>query len=182
MKSIKHIIYCCVALALATTAFAQDSKPEERFKFEAGYPTPEASEALYDEMDYQRAVQAYIWATPMLNSMGMRAGLARFGVTEENHKFIVFQNSILPQHVVMTANQVTPYAFALMDLKKDGPMVVVVPPKDALGGFVDFWQRALEDVGAPGPTAARVVNTSSFLPAMTETSPKDTSWSAPLRT
>jgi len=102
-------------------------------------------------MDYQRAVQAYIWATPMLNSMGFRAGLARFGVTEENHKFIVFQDSALPQHVIMTANQVTPYAWTLMDLKKDGPMVVVVPPKDALGGIVDFWQRALEDVGAPGP-------------------------------
>jgi hypothetical protein len=130
---------------------AQDSEAEGLFKFEAGYPTPDASQALYDEMDYQRAVQAYIWATPLLNSMGWRAGLARFGVTEHNHKFLVWQYSILPQHVVMTANQVTPYAWALMDLKKDGPMVVVVPPNDVLGGFCDFWQRALEDLGAPGP-------------------------------
>jgi len=51
MKSVRYAICCCAVLALATTAFAQDSKPEERFKFEAGYPTPEASEALYDEMD-----------------------------------------------------------------------------------------------------------------------------------
>ena len=131
------------------TAIAVDS--EERFAFEAGYPTPEASRALYDEMDYQRAVHAYIWATPMLNSMGWRAGLARFGVTEENHKFIVFQDSMYPQHTVMTGNQTTPYAFALMDLKKDGPMVVEVPPQDVLGGFVDFWQRALGDYGLPGP-------------------------------
>ena len=91
----------------------------------------------------------------MLNSMGMRAGLARFGVTEQNNKFLVWHYSALPQHVAMTGDQTTPYAFALMDLKKDGPMVVVVPPKDALGGFVDFWHRALEDVGAPGQGRAQ---------------------------
>ena len=91
MKSIKYIICCCAALVFATTVFAQDSEAENLFKFEAGYPTAEASQALYDEMDYQRAVQAYIWATPMLNSMGWRAGLARFGVNEQNHKFLVWQ-------------------------------------------------------------------------------------------
>lgn len=74
MKSIKFVICCCVMIVFATTAFAQDSEAEDLFKFEAGYPTPDASQALYDEMDYQRAVQAYIWATPMLNSMGWRAG------------------------------------------------------------------------------------------------------------
>ena len=61
MKRMRRTIACCAALALAAAAFAQD------FEFEAGYPTPEASQALYDEMDYQCAVQAYIWATPMLN-------------------------------------------------------------------------------------------------------------------
>ena len=102
-------------------------------------------------MDFQRAVQAYIWATPVLNSKGWRAGLARFGVDERKRNFLVLEDSALPQHVIMTVNQVTPYAWALMDLKEDGPMVAVVPPRDVLGGFCDFWQRALGDVGAPGP-------------------------------
>ncbi len=151
MKSIKYIILSCVVLVFTTTAFAQDSEAEDLFKFEAGYPTPDASQALYDEMDYQRAVQAYIWATPMLNSMGFRAGLARFGVTEKNYKILIFQNSILPQHLVMTANQTTPYFWALLDLKKDGPIVAVVPPGEVLGGFVDFWMRAIGDFGPVGP-------------------------------
>ena len=68
-------------------------------------------------MDYQRAVQAYIGATPVLNSMGWRAGLARFGVDEKNKRFLVFQDSALPQHVIMTTDQVAPYAWSLMDLK-----------------------------------------------------------------
>lgn len=151
MKSIKHIIYCCMAIVFTTTAFAQDPKPEERFKFEAGYPTAEASEALYDEMDYQRAVQAYIWATPLLNSMGFRAGLEGYGVNEKNGKFIVFEQSLNPQQIAMTANQTTPYIWTLLDLKANGPMVVFVPPGEILGGFCDFWHRAIGDYGPVGP-------------------------------
>jgi hypothetical protein len=52
MGSIRFAVCCCAALVFTTTVFAKD------ITFEAGYPTPEASEALYDEMDYQRAVQA----------------------------------------------------------------------------------------------------------------------------
>ena len=99
MRSIKHFCLTLAALTLATTAIAQD------FKFEAGYPTPAASQALYDEMDYQRAVQAYIWATPMLNSMGFRAGIGAYGVNEKNGKFIVFEQSLNPQQIAMTANK-----------------------------------------------------------------------------
>jgi hypothetical protein len=71
MKSIKNIMICVVlSLLIAGCATTEHtSSTGEDFKVVAGYPTIEASEALYDEMDYQRAVQAYIWATPMLNSM-----------------------------------------------------------------------------------------------------------------
>ena len=29
-------------------------------RYELGFPTPEASQKLFDEMDFQRAVQAYL--------------------------------------------------------------------------------------------------------------------------
>ena len=141
----KSILALVAMAALATTASAQE------FKFEAGYPTAESSHALYDEMDYQRAVQAYIWATPLLNSMGFRAGYAKFGVTEKNLKIAIFPHSILPQHTIMTANQTTPYFFSMADLKLHGPVVAVVPPEDVMGSFVDFWHRALSDFGPVGP-------------------------------
>ncbi len=144
-KLMKSIVRLVAMAALATTATAQE------FKFEAGYPTPAASEALYDEMDYQRAVQAYIWATPLLNSMGFRAGMAEYGVDEKNGKFLVFEQSLNPSQIVMTANQTTPYFWTLMDLKNKGPRVAVIPPGEVLGGFVDFWHRALGDYGPVGP-------------------------------
>ena len=33
--------------------------------FEGGYPTEESLVKLYDELDFQRAVQSYLWAVPL---------------------------------------------------------------------------------------------------------------------
>lgn len=40
--------------------------------FDGGYPTPEAVERLFDELDFQRAVQVYLWALPAMNVDAMR--------------------------------------------------------------------------------------------------------------
>ena len=34
--------------------------------FEAGIPAPETAELLFEEIDFQRACQAYIWAMPFM--------------------------------------------------------------------------------------------------------------------
>jgi hypothetical protein len=44
-----------------------------KLNFENGYPTEETARKLFDEMDYQRAVQAYLWAYPaVLFDVGFR--------------------------------------------------------------------------------------------------------------
>ena len=126
-----------------------------QYPFVAGYPTETASEALYDEMDLQRATQAYIWSVSLANSMGFRNGMADFGVTEQNRKLLVFENAALPQQSILTANSVTPYFWGLFDLAADGPMVVHMPAETVLGGFVDFWMRGMADFGAPGEDAGK---------------------------
>jgi hypothetical protein len=35
-----------------------------RLAFVSGYPSDETVEKLYDEMDFQRACQAYLWGIP----------------------------------------------------------------------------------------------------------------------
>ena len=37
-------------------------------RYELGFPTPETSQKLFDEMDFQRAVQAYLWGYPRCRS------------------------------------------------------------------------------------------------------------------
>ncbi len=35
--------------------------------FAGGYPTAETVDVLFDEMDFQRATQAYLWAVPLVS-------------------------------------------------------------------------------------------------------------------
>jgi hypothetical protein len=37
--------------------------------FENGYPSKETREKLYDDRDFQRASQAYMWALPAISMM-----------------------------------------------------------------------------------------------------------------
>ena len=36
-------------------------------QYELGFPTPETTRKLFDEMDFQRAVQAYLWGYPAVS-------------------------------------------------------------------------------------------------------------------
>jgi len=38
------------------------------------YFDDDASRRLFDEMDYQRATQTYLWALPLINTLGMQRG------------------------------------------------------------------------------------------------------------
>ncbi|RVH11954.1 twin-arginine translocation signal domain-containing protein, partial [Sinorhizobium meliloti] len=41
-------------------------------EFDLGIPTPDTVEKLYDTMDFQRAVQGYLWAVPIVGMEGAR--------------------------------------------------------------------------------------------------------------
>ncbi len=86
MTSIKYAVSCCAALifTLITTAFAQDFEP----KYIGEYPTKETAERMFEEYDYQAAVQFYIWAYAYLNNMGMEKGFAKMGGDERS--FYIF--------------------------------------------------------------------------------------------
>ena len=63
-------VFAVLLLAfLSISAQAQDKVSTFQGSFpldERGAPEPETIQALYDEMDYQRAVQAYLWAMPQV--------------------------------------------------------------------------------------------------------------------
>ena len=49
-------------------------------KFEKGFPTKETARKLFDEMDYQRAVQAYLWAYPAVSFESIRIATKAAGI------------------------------------------------------------------------------------------------------
>lgn len=108
-----------------------------------------ASKRLFDEMDYQRAVQAYIWSTPLVSVTQWRDDLAaRYGVTKDTD-FVVLA-SLKEKRGVVTANLTTPYIFNFYSLK-DGALQIDYPAGQTAGGILDFWQRPLCDLGLTGP-------------------------------
>ena len=43
-------------------------------EFRENRPTPQTAQALRYELLFQRAVQTYLWAMPLINTMGMKDG------------------------------------------------------------------------------------------------------------
>ena len=118
-------------------------------KLENGYPTKETADKLYDEMDFQRASQAYIWALPAVGFKALYDAQAKtLGV--KNGEILLFQD-LKDKAGMLTPNITTLYAFSFWDLAKDGPLVVDVPAGATAGGVLDIWQQPITDMGQTGP-------------------------------
>ena len=106
--------------------------------YENGYPTSDTSQKLYDEMDLQRACQAYMWSVPAVSFASIRAGFFRdLGVTYND--VILYQDFLDTKSIYLTGNNTTIYAGSQIDLAKDGPVVVEVPAGPTAGTFANLW-------------------------------------------
>lgn len=112
-----------------------------------------ASKRLYDEMDYQRASQAYIWSMPLVSMTTWRDNQGKaYGVTGDTD-FVVLE-SLKEKRGIVTGNLTTPYIFNFINLKS-GPVEIAYPPGQTAGGVLDFWQRPIFDLGLTGPDKGR---------------------------
>ena len=118
-------------------------------EFPESYPTEESVEVLYDEMIFQRATQSIMWSMPAMTLWYMKKGSeAQFG--EGSNILPIWKDKLNSKTLVSTPNSDVIYAMGYIDLQKDGPTVIEVPP--LLQGILDdFWHRPLTDVGFVGP-------------------------------
>jgi hypothetical protein len=115
--------------------------------FANGYPTDTTVEKIFDEMDFQRACQAYIWAIPVVSmSQWQHEHMATLGT--ENGQ-IVFIESYDDRAGGLTYNSTTPYVLPFIDLA-DGPWVAVMPEGEVRGAAHDMWQIAMTTLTEPG--------------------------------
>ncbi|MDD9302681.1 MAG: DUF1254 domain-containing protein [Desulfobacter sp.] len=110
-----------------------------------GYPTKETAKKFYDELDLQRAVEAYLWALPMASYGAMADAHHKFGAGD--HAVLMVDKAAESQQLILTANQDTIYLSGVLDLGK-GPMVIDVPA-GLLGTMNNIWQQPLVDIGGP---------------------------------
>jgi hypothetical protein len=125
-------------------------------EFVDGAPSEETAALLYDNLDFQHAVQAFLGAIPLASLVALRRGFQSIGV--EDNSFTLFPELMDSASLFLTANCDTVYFWGFVDLS-DGPMVIDVPalgaPSGILGTIDDMWFRWVTDLGLPGPDRAQ---------------------------
>ncbi|HEY4325000.1 MAG TPA: DUF1254 domain-containing protein [Mucilaginibacter sp.] len=124
-------------------------------------PTEEQAKILSDELLFQRATQVYLWALPLINTMGMKEGSEKVFGSGYN-VLPIWKKRLDAKTQVTTPNSDVLYAMSYVDMGKDGPIVFEAPPM-LQGILLDFWQRPIPvdgdkffgDVGLPGPDAGK---------------------------
>jgi hypothetical protein len=107
--------------------------------------------SLNDRMFYHRAVEAVVWAMPLLNFKQYREGHRAIGVQTND---VAYYSKVQDwKFQTATPNNTTPYINFFWNVK-DGPVVVEIPASaegvGIFGTLMDAWQRPIEDVGARG--------------------------------
>ncbi len=108
-------------------------------------------QTVHERMFHHRAIDAVVWAMPLLNFKQFRDGHEALGVKQND---IAYHTKIQDwKFQTATPNNTTPYVNFFWYIR-DGPIVVEIPPSaDGVGIFgtlMDAWQRPIDDVGAKG--------------------------------
>jgi len=112
-----------------------------------GVPDEATTQLLYDNLDRQRGVEAFLNAMPGASAEAIRVGLASQGA--DNQTVLVFENLMDSKSLFLTGNSETVYHAMWLDLK-NGPLVLETPP-NVLGVINDHWFRYVGDIGNAGP-------------------------------
>jgi len=112
-----------------------------------GFPDKPTVEKIYDNLDFQRAVQAYLLALAPVSQAANRNEILKLGPA--NTTVPIFENRMDSKSIFLTPNTETPYSWMWLDLC-GGPLVLEAPPK-VLGALNDMWYRWVVDIGFTGP-------------------------------
>jgi hypothetical protein len=152
---IRLAILLCLVVA---TAHAQTNGPLPtpfgELHLDKGLPaTVKDSQALFDELDYQRACQCYLWALPIVSFAEWQAQHEEvFGAKDGD---LVVYTTYKDKLGILTANATTTYILGFINLARTGPLLIDYPAGPSAGGVGDFWQRPLTDMGETGPDKAK---------------------------
>jgi hypothetical protein len=140
----------------ATQALAQETSFDRlaNLPFAEGRPTEQTSKTLRDELLFQRATQIYLWAMPLINTLGMQVGSEKtFGAGY--NVLPIWKQRLDAKTLVTTPNSDVLYAMSYVDLGKDGPLVMEAPT-ELQGILDDYWQRPIPVDGHGGKFAGDV--------------------------
>jgi hypothetical protein len=141
------------AIRMSTVAPGGIAMPDQvetrlgTLRFSDGFPDNPTVTAIYDNLDFQRAVQAYLLGLAPVSMVALREGLTKWGPA--NITVPTFENLMDSRSLFLTANANTPYTWMWINLH-DGPLVAEIPP-GVLGMINDFSFYYVTDLGIVGP-------------------------------
>lgn len=144
MRFLTYLRGSAVCLAIAITALIAPQKglAEEQ--------------SISDRMLHYRAMEAVVWAMPLMNFKKFRDALADAGVGPNDIGY--FSEVQDWKFQTATPNNTTPYINFYWNLE-EGPIVVDIPASvpgvGVFGTIMDAWQRPMDDVGASGRDKGR---------------------------
>ncbi|HJW28554.1 MAG TPA: DUF1254 domain-containing protein, partial [Saprospiraceae bacterium] len=123
---------------------------------------------VYDNLDFQRAVQAYLLGLPAVNMVANREGILQVGPA--NTTIPTWEDLMDSRTLFLTANCNTVNTWIWIDLHH-GPVVAELPPR-VLGMINDLWGHYVVDVGILGPDKGAGGKYLILPPAFTGTIPE----------
>ena len=110
-----------------------------------------SDKTISERVMHYRAIDAVVWAMPLLNFKQFRDGHKALGVNQND---IAYHTKIQDwKFQTATPNNTTPYVNFFWNIE-DGPIVIEIPPSSddvgIFGTLMDAWQRPIDDVGAKG--------------------------------
>jgi len=113
---------CALVLVMGVQAQAQDEGFPNKanthigeLTFDHGIPTEETSKKLYYELDYHRAVQAYLWSLPIVGQAQWRQSYRDLYDMKPNQ--MVYLTQFNDRSLILTANESTPYVIGWTKVK-----------------------------------------------------------------
>lgn len=146
----QNIIAAALVCALGATIGHAETVQTRigKLHFELGVPTEKTAAKLYDEMDFQRAVQVYLWALPIVGVEQSIQGVQHD--TGAKTGDLALYDDFRSKSTILGANNSTPYILGIIDLAESGPVVMDYPAGATAGALIDMWERPVTDVGLPG--------------------------------
>lgn len=111
-----------------------------------GVPDAATAQKVFDNLDFQRGVQAYLSSIQIASMNAMREGILKYG--PPNSTALLFEELMDSTTLFLTPNTVSIYMATWLDLS-EGPMVVETPP-DVIGLVDDAWFHYVTDFGQVG--------------------------------
>jgi hypothetical protein len=110
-----------------------------------GYPTKESQQTLFDEMDFQGAVSAYLQSIPQMALYGSLKSVRYYGGTQNTDSLVQYLDPSVDGQ--LTPNKVVTYLFNYPNLDETGPLVYEYPAGETAGLILDIQMRWLADLG-----------------------------------